>query len=273
VRRLASGDPARGGRLLEDAVAVLRRLPAGGVPLSVLAARSVGDGHALDPGRPLATLVLRAAAALGDVPPPQTAEGRRTAWAAVGVLDGELTNPVLVLNLPVATGTTTGRVLAAYAAVGEPVYLSARQLVRDPPQLVVADRPIFVCENPTVVATAAARVGAGCAPVVCVSGHPGAAATVLLRRLSGAGAVLHYHGDFDWPGVTIAGGVMTRFGARPWRFGAADYRAGLARGGRALRGTPASTPWDPELARTMRTECVAVEEETVLDDLLRDLAT
>lgn len=326
VRRLAEGDPSRGSDLITGSVAALELLPAGGVPLSVLAARAVGDGHGLDPGRPLATLVLRAAAALGDLAPGDDAESRRTVWAAVGVLEGELTNPVLTLNLPADEGTVTGRALAVWRTVGQPVYLTARQLVRDPPEFVLGGRSVFVCENPAVVAAAADRLGASCAPLVCGSGHPGAAATLLLRMLVSAGATLRYHSDFDWPGVTIANGMVERFGALPWRMDAGDYEAGLrsqgietkgratatgsreteaqspgtgARGSvapasacatgsletgadareaaprhgvRELRGTPVAASWEPYLEHAMRTYGAAVEEETVLDDLLHDLA-
>jgi hypothetical protein len=63
------------------------------------------------------------------------------------------------------------------ADAGQPVHLTARQLLRDPPDLPVRDRSVFVCENPTVVAEAASRFGARAAPLVCANVHPGAAAT------------------------------------------------------------------------------------------------
>lgn len=271
VRRLAEGDPAQGQVLVEGSVAVLRLLPVEGVPLSVLAARAVGDGHALDPGRPIATLVLRAAAELGGVPPGETAEERRTVWASVGVLDGELTNPVLALNLPGDARTATGQALTVWSAAGQPVHLSARQLVRDPPQLDVRRRDVFVCENPAVVAAAADRLGTVSAPLVCGSGHLGAAATLLLRTLVTNGAQLHYHGDFDWPGLAIADAVIDRFAALPWRMNARDYAAAAARGRRSLRGRPVTPTWDEELQSTMSVYGIAVEEEAVLDELLADL--
>ncbi len=51
-------DPDRAARLLADADRVLRRLPATGLTRSQLAAETLGDAHALDAGRPVATLVL-----------------------------------------------------------------------------------------------------------------------------------------------------------------------------------------------------------------------
>jgi uncharacterized protein (TIGR02679 family) len=123
-----------------------------------------------------------------------------------------------------------------------------------------------------VVAEAANRLGAASAPLICANTHPGAAATVLLRQLDAAGARLRYHGDFDWPGITIANGITARFGALPWRLDDGAYRSAAASGGPALRGSPVTATWDPGLTRAMLELGVKVEEERVLDDLLADLA-
>jgi uncharacterized protein (TIGR02679 family) len=109
-------------------------------------------------------------------------------------------------------------------------------------------------------------------PLVCVSGHPAAAATVLLRQLVSANAEVRYHGDFDWSGITTANGIVDRFGARPWRFDALAYRAAADRGGPKLHGRPVAATWDPTLADAMCAEGIKIEEERVLPDLLTDLA-
>jgi uncharacterized protein (TIGR02679 family) len=272
LRRLSGRDPSAARRLAAQAADVLGRLPADSVPLSVLAERAVQDGHALDADRPLSTLVLRAAASLTGTPPGDGGEWRRTVWASVGVLSGELTSPVLSLGLPGDARTVTGRVLGEWSPAGQPVHLSARQLLRDPPALPVRGRLVFVCENPTVVAEAANRLGAASAPLVCTGGHPGAAAILLLRQLAAAGGELRYHGDFDWGGITIANNVIGGFAAHPWRLDAASYRRAAAPGGSVLRGTPVQAVWDPALAAAMLELSVKVEEERVLDDLLGDLA-
>lgn len=99
------------------------------------------------------------------------------------------------------------------------------------------ERPVYVCENPAVVAAAAERLSAGCAPLVCVEGQPKAAAHRLLGQLVEAGARLLYHGDFDWPGLAIANQLFNRHGATAWRFQAAGYE--VAPKGKTLIG-PAS---------------------------------
>jgi uncharacterized protein (TIGR02679 family) len=91
----------------------------------------------------------------------------------------------------------------------------------------------------------------------------------LLRRMGHAGAVLQYHGDFDWPGVAIAN-LIAEVGAQPLLMGAADYQA-AARSGRAaldLNVVPVAASWDPALTTAMARLGVAVREEAVLGDLL-----
>jgi uncharacterized protein (TIGR02679 family) len=139
------------------------------------------------------------------------------------------------------------------------------------------DRIVRVCENPVVVGAAADRPGRTSAPLICTEGVPSLAARDLLDALAGQGARVHYHGDFDWAGIRIARQVMALVEAdgafRPWRFGAGDYRRALAAGttGPPLQEPAACTPWDPELSRAMTAAGVAIEEESVLDDLLTDL--
>jgi uncharacterized protein (TIGR02679 family) len=273
LRRLARGDARVARAYAQQAAAVIDALPARGIPLSLLANSVLGDGHALDAGRRTAALVLPAASVLGAIPPDTGAEWRRTVWASVGVLHGELTNPVLTLNLPGDVESATGRALGAWMEVGQPAHLSARQLLRDPPAFdQLHGRRVYVCENPTVVAEAANHLGARCMPLVCTSGYPAAAAVVLLRLLSHAGAVIVYHGDFDWPGVHIANRVIGRFAARPWRLDAASYVTAAADGGPKLRGRPTTASWDLTLSEAMQKYGVKVEEERVLTFLLDDLA-
>jgi uncharacterized protein (TIGR02679 family) len=272
LKRLCRNDPAVARTLLARALQVERRLPAPGVPLAELAAAVTGDSHALDPGTPLGTVAVRIAAAVAKVEARDGSEGWREVWTAAGVLCDELSAPVLTLNLPAGGETLTDRALRLHAGAGEPYRVTGRQLLREPPAFgaALAGRTVYVCENPTVLAAAANRLGAHGAPLVCVEGQPRTAARVLLDRLAAAGVRLAYHGDFDWAGIAIANAVMRRHGAVPWRLSAADYRA--ARGGRALRGRPEAAAWDAALAGAMLEVGRAVHEEEVLDALLADLA-
>jgi uncharacterized protein (TIGR02679 family) len=140
--------------------------------------------------------------------------------------------------------------------------------VRSPARWLVQDRAVFVCENPNVVAIAADLLGAACAPLVCTDGMPSASQRTLLSQLAMAGARLHYHGDFDWPGIRIANYVLATFSAKPWRMNKADY---AGKSGRALEGTPVTATWDAELRPAMESYGYVLEEEAVVASLCDDL--
>ncbi|MEV4012553.1 TIGR02679 family protein [Nonomuraea angiospora] len=268
VRRLA--DTTEQARTLLDRLSsVLERLPSSGSPLGRLAAETCGDAHALDEGRPLATLALSAARALSGLPYAGEggADARRSAWAAVGVHLDDLSSLVLCLGLPGDDRTPTGRMLSAARAAGEPCVLTLRQLHRHESPL-PADL-VRICENPVVVAAAADELGASCPPLVCGGGRPSAAVWRLLDLLAAGGATFAYHGDFDWGGIAIAAAVHERLGFLPWRFDAASYQA--VPSSAPLSGPARPTPWDPQLTMAMERRGVRVEEELVLAELIADL--
>lgn len=269
VRRVAR-DPDTARELLARLAAVLAALPCEPEPVGRFAERVLGSAHALDHGLPLTGLAFAAARVLGGMPDGDGAAWRREVWASVGLLRDELSSTVLVLNLPAATGTPTGRMLAELGAAGEPAVLTLRQL-RLPPAM-TAGGTVSICENPVVVAEAAERLGPAAAPLVCVGGQPGVAAMALLRALVAGGTRLRYHGDFDWGGLRIGNVVFGRLPVTPWRFDAATYRQVADRTGRVLGGEPATCLWDPDLTEVMHQIGHAVEEERVVDDLLTDLA-
>ena len=269
------------GGLLGQAVRVLEFLDgraAGGLPsggmagagpiaLPALAAQITGDTKALNHGTGLSTLVLRALAIRAGVARPGSAAERRDLWDRAGVLVDDLASRVLVLNLP-AQGEGLGEWLTGAAQYGTPFQVTLHQLVAHP--IRVSCPRVFVCENPAVLRRACAELGAACPPLVCTEGRPSTAFHRLMGIAVGAGAELWYHGDFDWPGVAIAADVITRYGGRPWRMGASDYRL-TTRAGVRLAGDPVNTPWDPGLAEAMRATGYAAYEETVGDQLLADL--
>jgi uncharacterized protein (TIGR02679 family) len=279
LKRLAKQAPQTAAELCRRAEAVLRQLPGSGVTRSQLAADALGDAHALDAGQPVATLVLavwrrRAAPARAeaatepadDDDSQAAAERARDIWAAAGILVNELARPALFLNLPAEGAEPQDR--------GEPGYASLRHLLRAPPVWDVSGQVVHVCENPNLVAIAADRLGAACAPLVCTDGMPAAAQRTLLHQLAQAGACLRYHGDFDWPGMHIANHMIRRHGARPWRLSATDYLAAVRRAPSkpsSLTGRPVLASWDGALTAAMEQHRIAVAEEALADDLLEDL--
>jgi len=134
---------------------------------------------------------------------------------------------------------------------------------------VVVPPRVFVCENPSVVASASHQLRVDSAPLICLDGEPKTAGWLLLDRLRGAGSEILYHGDFDWKGLAIARRVFTRVGAHPWRYSVRDYLD--AEGVEPLQGSPEPTPWCPELASTLIERQIVIHEEAVILRLLEDL--
>ncbi|HEX3592109.1 MAG TPA: TIGR02679 family protein [Pseudonocardiaceae bacterium] len=280
LRRLAT-DVDDVATLADQVVRVLDNLPSRGVALGRLAATVTGDAHALDDGRPLATLCLSAirvlvagTAAIGD----GLASDRRATWASVGVHRDELSSTVLCLGLPGGTSTMVGRMIALATESGEPCALTLRQLSRDPTDLGrdlgVGDRPVHLCENPIVLASAADELGSACPPLVCLNGQPSTAVVRLLDLLAGSGATFAYHGDFDWGGIRIANALRARIDWTPWRYDTPAYQAALSSAtGGTLIGRPADAAWDPELRPALVRHGVHVQEELVLADLIDDLGS
>lgn len=266
----------RAERTLSAAVRCAVAFPAasGSVPCGrgELASLVTGDAHGLDDGSLLGAVTLRAAAAITGTAYPSTAAGRRALWREVGLLTDEVSTTALTAGL-----RTTARVwLDDRTAAGWESHLTTRDLRRldltAPPGGVVS-----VCENPRVL-EAAIDAGARAA-IVCTMGQPTVVVTTLLERLAAAGTDLRYHGDFDWPGITIGNVLIGAHGCRPWRFGAADYLDALA----LLAPVVAELPrlgdgaveacWDRKLTVEMATARRVVHEELVLDGLLADLVT
>jgi uncharacterized protein (TIGR02679 family) len=256
------------GELIAQVVAVLNLLPAASLPLSVLAERATGDTKALAPQEALSHQVLRAWALRAGQEPPRNQEGRRALWASAGVIVDDLASQVLVLNLP-ATGGMVASWLTDAAGAGLPFRLTLQQLTRFP--VVPAFDSLHVCENPAVLRAAAERFVAS-APLVCTEGVPSAACHELLTAVAAAGVPIHWRADFDWAGLRIVSAARLRYGAIPWRMTTESYVEALAVGGsEPLRGAPAESPWDPDLAAALAREGRAVMEERLLEGLLGDL--
>lgn len=253
---------------LERVLRVLDKVPADGRPLPAFADAVLGDTHALDEGKRCAGLVLKALAAIYDVPPPADAAERRALWERAGVADDELSSTVLVAGLRTTGGNVVSKVLAACAQAGQAAVLTLRQL-RAVTTLPNVHPDVWIFENPSVLALALDRFGDSCPPLVCTSGWPSSAGILLLNRLRAAGTALNYHGDFDGEGLRIAAHVVARTGAAPWRMTSADYLAAVSDGPPVGRVT--AVPWDPALADHLVDVGKTVPEERLAVMLLDEI--
>lgn len=248
---------------ITTAATILAQLSSGPVATSrtELAAALAGDAHGLDDGTTTAQLVLRGLAVEAGEAVPTTPAPRRALWERFGVRIDAVSTTCLTLALRATGGGAAARLDLA-AADGDPIHLTAWDLRRC---TLTVPRSVLVCENPRVLEAIAERHG-GQVPVVCTSGQPTLIVLDVLRALTGA--EMHYHGDFDWPGITIANRLITEVGVVPWRMGAEDYLTALTPGRLPLTGVPVEPTWDAELGAAMRHHGVAVHEEAVLETLL-----
>lgn len=237
-----------------------------------LAATVAGGAHELDDGSPIAQVVLRALAAEAEEPLPTSVAARRRLWERFGVLPDTVSTTCLTLGLRSTGAAAAARRLDLAADAGDPVHLTSWDLQRA--ELSAAPgAPVLVCENPRVL-EAVAQTHGGRIPVVCTAGQPALVVLDVLRRLAGGGAVLRYHGDFDWPGIAMTNRLIAEFGVQPWLMSAEHYLTALddaASVRLALTGTPIDPVWDDELGSAMRHHGVAIHEEAVLRDLLSTL--
>lgn len=233
-----------------------------------LAATVTGSSHSLDDGEPVAGLVLRALALRTGESLPTDTSARRSLWERAGVVADGVSSTCLTVGLRVADADAGDRERAWNEAAdrGDPVHLTPWDLARS--ELAVSSREVLVCENPRVLEAVAERC-AGRVAVVCTNGRPALVTLEVLRRCAGTGAVLRYHGDFDWPGVAIANQVIEAVGASPWRMDADDYLGAPV--GLPLTGADVEPSWSPELGPAMRRRGTAVHEEAVLTSLLDEL--
>jgi uncharacterized protein (TIGR02679 family) len=253
LKRLSGNQPDLASVICRQTEGILVRLPAAGIPRSQIAAELLGDAHGLDSARPVATLTLAVLRSRSSA----DADDDRDTWAAVGILVNELARPVLFMNVK-----CSGLPFSS----GEPQYASLRLLARRPPDWAVAGRPVLVCENPNLVAILADRLGTACPSVVCVDGHLGAAQRTILKQLKSSGANLRYHGDYDWPGISIANYVIAKYGAVPWHFSAADYVAAAESAPQLaapLSGRSVVASWDEDLTAAMTRTGIKIEEEAI----------
>lgn len=255
---------------LADALAVIQELPATGEPLSVFADRVLRDTHALDEDRRCTGLVTRALAAIYGEPVPPDSATRRTLWERAGIAVDELSSVVLLAGFRTSASGVTAAVLDACARGRQAAVLTLAQ-VRAMDRWDEPPRTVRVFENPAMIALALRRWGDACPPLVCTSGWPSAAGSLVLTMLAAAGTRLLYHGDFDGDGLRIAAHVVARTNAEPWRMRSADYLAAASADGPPVgRVTP--VPWDDQLARDLVRIGTTVPEERVASALLDELA-
>ena len=270
----AAGTAADRAALTANLCALARRLPADGVPLSVLAEQAVHNTHGLDPATTLGRLAARLAAVIAGLGQPASAADIRQAWEAVGVWADRISSQIAGWNLPLHQGHPAAAVAAAYQDAAEPAVLTLGILCSADAPLIALPPPggtIWIVEGVSTLTAAAAQSVA--ASVVCRGGTPTVAVSRLIRAAADVGWNIAISSDFEPRGLHGAITLLRQVqpAGRPWRLTMADYLTGAAEGEPFSPSQVPDTPWDPALAEAMRHRCQRVSEEARLVGLLDDL--
>ncbi|MGH3429064.1 MAG: DUF2399 domain-containing protein [Mycobacteriales bacterium] len=252
---------------------VWQALPDPGTPtvrLAQLAASVLSkNAHTLDYSEQLGRMAARLIALhQGLARPTRAGRDWRRAWGVVNVRCDGVSSRVLTLNLPL-TGTASAAAQST-ASPGEPTWLTLRSLDG---QWTVSAASIFVCENVTVLEAAADELGTRCPPMVCTDGNASLAAQDLIMGLAAAGCALQVRADIDTAGLGIVANILelTSDTASLWRFDSSTYAT--ATGTNEAHQPTSSVPGEFNRLRDLHAaHGVDVHEESLLDDLLADLA-
>jgi uncharacterized protein (TIGR02679 family) len=198
---------------LRGALDVLAALPVDRVELSRLAARTIGDTHALDYRKPVSTLVCGALTQFEGAQPPTSARAWRAVWERAGVLCDGLSCTVLTLGVRPLGDSVVAQAARLHGAAGEPYVMTLRSLAGT---LHFDSVLVFVCENPAIISAAAERFGPGSPAVVCTSGWPNTAVSTLLAALVASGCRLRVQCDGDREGHDIHRHVRREHGGGAW---------------------------------------------------------
>lgn len=299
LRAVFARSPGEARRCLEYGLAALNRAASGRgsrrVRLPILAAEVTGDAHALDWKNPLGRLFWWGLTAIFGQPVTGLAEENpgeppdvydesgsqalliREGYRRGGVLADDLSSQVM-LYAPELFGVREERILT----LRQVERLSWEKLGR------MRCPKVYMVENPSVFAElvdadAARRTGNPDDDgfvIVCGNGQPTTAVTKLLDVLLGNrdGAALHYAGDLDPAGLSIAQNLQLRYppAFRAWRMGLDTYLRYARRGiplSEAERSRLQDTRygWDETLAPAMVDHGVKLHQELWVGELLQDL--
>lgn len=275
---IASAAPSARARaeLTTQLCSLAKALPADGIPLSVLAARTVRRTHGLDANTSLGRPAARLAAAIAGQPPPTSAAAVRNAWAAVGVLMDPVSSQAAGWQLPINPNHPAAAVANAYQATQGPAVLTLGVITctcAEP--LIASPQPnsttLWVVEGISTLSVVAASDTP--ASVLCRGGTPSVAVARIITEAAAAGWRIAVSSDFEPGGLRGAIAALRHAGAAgtPWRLTTNDYLATPSEGDHFAPQDVPDTPWDPRLAPTMRQRQERVSEEDRLHKLLADL--
>jgi uncharacterized protein (TIGR02679 family) len=263
---LSGRNPEEAKTLVEQARLVLDSIGTDSSRVE-LAARVLGNAHALDSGTPLERCVSRALALSLQA---EGIEPGDDPWEGFGTHRSLLAGPAFCWGLSLDESHPLADAVRASNDLGLP-YVLTRMALSAYPLHVEAGTEVLVVENPRLVEYAAqVRSPLG---VITTNGNPSSTVVEALTQLLRSEATVRYHGDFDAAGLEICG-RMADAGLRPWEMTDVAYLSALAEAEEAGVELPVDqrragrTPWCPDLAAAFNEQRRIVHEERLIELLI-----
>ncbi|MDD4808245.1 MAG: TIGR02679 family protein, partial [Oscillospiraceae bacterium] len=235
-----------GGRILQTAIengsgllalrqacegfACLQETQQKAIRLAVLSARATTDPHALDDGTNAGKLFLALLCYWKGQEHPTTAEARDYLFYQSGILRDSISSSVTQIGVALETEEGEHPAFAAFRRRCEACTLTLSNLggIRR------ASSPsghVYLVENQMVFSQLCDHAKDFHSPLICTSGQPQVAVLRLLDLLAETGTQLHYSGDFDRNGLSIAEQFWKRYPEQLlfWHMSPADYRAACSK--------------------------------------------
>lgn len=246
------------------------------VRLSVLAAKTTGNPHALDRQTALGALLSYALCRRLGSEFPQNARMWKELYEKNGILTDELSSTVAAYGIHLVTEQGLHPAYEGYLAQREPCVISMANLGNVIRAYGETDK-IYIVENEMVFSELLETVSEYPAAVLCTSGQPRTAAYRLMELLCRSCCSFWYAGDLDPEGLDIADRIWRTFPDRVhiWRMDGRDYYKAMSLEAVSERRLEMlknlSSPELKKTAELIRTCRKAGYQELLLDDMAEDI--
>ena len=244
--------------------------------LAVFSAQATTDPHALDIDTLCGQLFLHLLSVKLNRPYPAGAEERDEVYFENGILCDSISSTVTQVGLILKEQQDEHPAFKEFRKRNECCTLSLTNL-NNIYSAASSSGKAYLIENQMLFSQLCDQAKDFHSPLICTSGQLQVAVLRLLDMLVASGTTLHYAGDFDGGGISIAARLLTRYPAnlQLWHMTADDYEicksdVGISENSRSLLKSADGTPLAPT-ANLVQETGYAGYQELLLDRLLPDL--
>lgn len=244
--------------------------------LAVFSAQATTDPHALDSDTFCGQLFLHLLSMKLNRPYPAAAEARDEVYFENGILCDSISSTVTQVGLVLRERQDEHPAFREFRKRNECCTLSLTNL-NNISSAESPSRKAFLIENQMLFSQLCDQAKDFHSPLICTSGQLQVAVLRLLDMLVASGATLHYAGDFDGGGISIAVKLLSRYpnNLHLWHMSADDYErcksdVSISESSRSLLKSADGTILEPIADFVQEAGCAGYQE-LLLDRLLSDL--